>query len=40
MACICANCRFYVPDGSGKGYCQLKDRSVKHDGRCEDAEEA
>lgn len=35
----CAECRFYVPDGSGKGYCQLHDKTVSHNGSCSDREE-
>lgn len=35
----CATCRFYRADGSGKGYCMLKDKTVRHEGSCSDYEE-
>ena len=36
---ICATCRFYNPDGYGKGYCMLHDKTVSHGGHCRDHEE-
>lgn len=35
----CPNCRFYQPDGSGKGYCSYWDKTVRHEGHCSEYQE-
>ncbi len=35
----CATCRFYQPDGSGKGYCSYWEKTVKHGGKCSEYQE-